>query len=218
MYTINTLYSTYDYDVILGTITHINNNDNINTSFKIGDNVIVIPNYYTFKICLKDPFMSICVSEECIFKIKNNISDISGNILPSIKCGCIANIINILNTENKKIIIYSEYNIYKLITQFINNIEWLDINDNINNSADIINNNNIVYITQSMWFININNIKYCFDLQKNSLIYIFGKNIISNIINKNIVADIYCIPFKCIIDLYYNNSKKSRFFYVLSFS
>lgn len=224
LFTIHILYSTLEYDIIIGIITNISAVADLieNTSFKIGEKVLIIPDYYNYQICPKDPLMSICVNEECIFKIP--LENISPLTLYAIKYGCIVYINKILNPKNIKIIMYSKYNVFKLIKKFMinNNIEWRPLNDELTDN-DIIINNNIIHITSLKWIIIINHINYCIDLQKHSLIYIFGKkniNIIINIIYKqHILTDIYYIPFEFIQTIDFNDKfNKSRFFSIISFS
>lgn len=224
LFTIHILYSTLEFDIIIGIITNISSDLIENTSFKIEEKVLIIPDYYNYQICPKDPLMSICVNEECIFKIPLEI--ISPLTLYAIKYGCIVYINKILNPKNIKIIIYSKYNVFKLIKKFIinNNIEWCPLNDELTDKqTDIIINNNIIHITPLKWIIIINHINYCVDLQKHSLIYIFGKEniniIINNICKQHILTDIYYIPFKFIQTIDFNDKfNKSRFFYIISFS
>jgi hypothetical protein len=206
-----------EHDIIVGKITNIIGE---NSRFHIGDLVIYFFDFYQFKICQQDPFMSLCVDDYYLFEIPPEF-----NItfkLPILKYGFLIFLLILLNKDNIPITIYSNYNIFTIIQGFIKNI----INVNWKNCDDFNQlKNNYVLITNQKWIIKINNIIYTFDFNDNTIINIFGKNNISIVIDmfskfKSFSSKgVIHIPFDYISE---NNNKisnnnKTRFFSIITF-
>lgn len=215
--TIYTLYSTIEYDIIIGKITHIYGD---NCNLNIGDQVFMFLDYYNFYICREDPLMSVCVDDYYLFKIPNKLN--TPLILPFLKYGSISYLLRILTEKNKEIIIYSPYNIYNIIQKLSKNtkLEWKNLNE-INYNGD-----NYVAILNDKWIFKINNKKYIFDFKEETLIHMFGKK------NINILLQLYFKEHSLNTGVYYNlfNNienkclcnkliiSKSRFFNIYTFS
>jgi hypothetical protein len=213
--TIYTLYSTIEYDIIIGKITKIDGN---NSKFNIGDNVFLFLDYYEFKICKEDPLMSLCIDEYYLFKIPNKLN--TPLVLPFLKYGCISYVIRILSqNKNNKIIIYSNYNIYNIIHSMSKkyvNTEWKPYND------IKLYSNNYVTISNNKWIFKFNNIEYIFDFNNETLIHMFGKNNINILLQQLYFLNtgIYYYIFNNIENysqINNNQLKKTRFFNIYTF-
>lgn len=218
---IEIMYSTCEYDVLLGIVNEIKGIPTRNKSLAIGDIVFAFLDEHCFKVCDKDPFGSLYMNEECVFKMPEDQCN-SALFLPVFKYGCIAQCIkncikNVLSQPSFPIHIFCNYNIYNIICKLIDT-ECFAWHDNDTN-ANLIKGTIIKISPGKLAF--DNNININFD--NNSLLEILGhdsiEKIIRTIIDKHILANICYVKINQLTeDLIANQHCKSRFFNVISFT
>lgn len=212
--TISILYSTIQYDIIVGKITNINGKD---CKLHINDLVFYFFDFYEFEICPNDPFMSLCVDDYYLFKIPSEIN--IPFILPTIKYGFLIFLILILIKKKSAITIYSDYNAFNIIYKFI--YKYINIKWNLLNEYNQTNDNYIL-VSDEKWIFKINNLEHIFDFNDKTIINIFGTNNIITVLNmflslKSFVSGgIFYIPFNNYDENIIN--AKSKFFNIITFS
>ena len=213
--TISMLYSTIQCDIIVGKITNINGD---NCKLHINDIVLYFFDFYEFKICPNDPFMSLCVDDHYLFKIPSQINNIPF-ILPTIKYGFLIFLIFLLIEKKSVITIYSNYNVFNIIYKIIH--KYINIKWNLLNEYNQMNDNYIL-VSDEKWIFKINNLEHVFDFNDRTIINIFGiKNIITVLdtfltLKSIISGGIFYIPFNTYDENIVNT--KCRFFNIITFS
>jgi len=208
-----------DHDIIVGKITNILGED---TKLHIGDLVIYFFDFYEFKICPYDPFMSLCVDDYYLFKISAKIN--LPFILPVIKYGFLICVLLLLIENTPFLTIYSNYNVYNIIHKFIKksvNINW-KAHPNFNQLED-----NCVIVLNKKWIIKIDNIEHIFDFNDNTIIGIFGRKNIDIVLKMCCqykafnTAGIFYIPFDDLNQqnngLQNESTSRTRFFSIITF-
>lgn len=196
---IEPVFATYEYDVAIGKIKNTN----------------------THVVYFPDTKYSSTLTQVCLdtmFKIDNIIC---GCILPAIKYGCIAMHIKTLFPQEINITLCCPFNIYNIISKILTgfmHIEWYEEIDDALKEKD---HKIIVILSSSLWQIYYKNEIYTYDLEKHTLLEMFGYENINNLINyllrKKIYANVHYICLSELSELCVKKYGKTRFFYILSF-
>jgi hypothetical protein len=203
-------YTSNIYDEILGEIL-IGNND-----YKIGETVFVLLDYNKNDFNITNDILT--VPSKYIIKINN---DYLPQLLPLIRYGTIIyNIIRLFNINKKsKIEIYSDYNIFFLLSKYIklytNNIQWVeDINKIKQVDISVIINGNIIEIYNK-------SIKVCYDLTDVSIFDLYGIENIKEVLDysekHDIYADILYVYISEVRNIRNLHNKNTRFIDVISY-
>ena len=207
-YTVRVLYSTIEYDVILGIITDIKSKSNI---FKVNDIVFVYLKWYNDEGYTMD---SLRVEEETIFRFTDNNYN-KPYMLPLLKYGCIA--MHISDYYVKKIVLYSSFNVYHCLKNILHcEMEW-------HNITELPKNNNcndmFMIITPTQWYYTYDTKNDLIDLEKQSIFQNFGRKTITKLIKyielKSLTTNICYID---ICDLISIKNSNTRFFKILDFN
>lgn len=224
-YVVHVVYSTFEYDICMAVVTDIVNR-NSSQHFNIGEVVLVFMDERMFEICYYDPFGSLVVTEECVFKLPKKSQ--TALILPMLKYGCVAcQALSIIQRVHSHIVdIYSEYNVFTVISKLMRllNFTCILVNkedakpENVCVKSDHI----AVIITSSTFTIKTLDDVYHYDLSLHSMLDTFGHDniefLVNLIIQKRLLASVCYVRFPDVPDPKQHKHLRSRFFNIISFS
>ena len=211
---VNVLYSSIEYDEFIGTVIEIPQG----SCYKIGMNVCIILDYNKRSFVLSPNLSSIIVSEECVFELPYIHEDYLSLIVPLIKYGVISFYIiqNYNVTNDTRICIDSQYNIYKAFTKFFKN--KLEYHETSRKSFDGASPNILISMKDNILDIDsFDKTHTHVDFNYENIMKAFGKNnvikVVEYIIKNNIIADVVHI---CRGDSLSKQNSRSRFFDIIN--
>lgn len=192
---IHVVYSTLEYDVILGVIEKTKA-----TRFHIGQHVIVFYTYAqnAFASNMKDPLRYIRVDDRYVFPLPHQ-DLFTPAILPIVKYGFI------FFSIGSNITLEAPTNVQKLYQRIA---RTLTNNDSIQE----------VIIQEDRWSVN----KKVYDVQKHGLIELFGSHgvdaMLDTIVKYNLLADVIYLPISELTsNMIEMKPKSTRFFIILCY-
>lgn len=218
---IHVLYSTLEFDVILGRVVNIVDPPH-REDICINDLVYVYIDWNNFHIVNTDMLYSIIVDFENVFKIKHNKHSLP-MMLPYLKYGCIAfQSLSLLKRRDINIDIYSPFNIFYLLKKMFpvkdTQLRWHNIFEKCT-VYDTKPEDMRIIITPKSWQIDYNGQQFQYKLDETSIFGIFGRNnlerLFDYVINEFSFANIYYTRMIDVPDL---KESHTRFFHIIQFS
>lgn len=221
-YEIKTDYSTFEYDIIFGSIKSIRGESN--PSLQIGDMVFVIVDKNQFQASVSHPYACILVSDDCIFKVDDKMRRQHAPLmLPIIKYGCLAlHLLSIVRKPYSKIVVCSPFNIFHTISSFLKKRFVLEFVRE--NAAALPRDSSIccVHATPIEWKITYENETYTYNLEEHSLLDIFEHSNIHHVLTialkLRLLANVIYVGIDEVCGINFHKTRHSRFYKVLTFS